>query len=642
MTHRRVRRAQRDLPLLGTVLAREQAQQRGLAGTVRPDETDDVTRGDDEIESGEQHAGAVAGGEIGGLQGRAHVGGHATERPRGPPPPVRRIAKVNPSTAQGRVLVDELVRCGVDEAVLCPGSRNAPLAMALHAADAAGRLRLHVRVDERTAGFLALGLALRSGRPVPVCTTSGTAAANLHPALLEASYSQVPVVALTADRPPELIGTGASQTVVQPGLYGAAVRHAVTLPVATTAPGQNGRWRSAVDRAVAAALGAVGAPAGPVHLNVALAEPLVPDAGDDRAATPEGRAGARPWTAVARGGRRAADPITLDPAAPTVVVAGHGAPPGLDLTGVPVVAEPSSGYWAQSLRTGPWLVGRPELRPAQVVVLGRPTLHRPVSGLLADPAVAVYAVDDPGGTPWTDVAATVRGTGSWPELRGPAGWLQRWRSADVVAARELDAALDGLDAPTGLRLARALLAAVPAGSALVLGSSNPIRDVALAAAPRGDAAVGQHGDVAGIDGTVSTATGVALAHRGPTFALLGDLTLLHDTTGLVLGPDEPAPDLTLVVLNDRGGGIFSLLEQGAPEHAASFERVFGTPHTVDVAALSAAVGVAHTAVDDPAKLAEVLGAPAGRTLVEVRAGRTELRAGHAALRDRIAAALGRR
>jgi 2-succinyl-5-enolpyruvyl-6-hydroxy-3-cyclohexene-1-carboxylate synthase len=228
-----------------------------------------------------------------------------------------------------------------------------------------------------------------------------------------------------------------------------------------------------------------------------------------------------------------------------------------------------------------------------------------------------------------------------PELHGPAGWPQQWHSADAVAARELDAALDGLDAPTGLRLARALLAAVPAGSAVVLGSSNPIRDVALAAVPRDDVTVLSNRGVAGIDGTVSTATGVALAHPGPTFVLLGDLTLLHDTTGLVLGPAEPAPDLTLVVLNDRGGGIFSLLEQGAPEHAASFERVFGTPHTVDVAALSAAVGIAHTAVDDPAKLAEVLGPPAGRTLVEVRAGRTGLRAGHAALRERIAAALDR-
>lgn len=552
---------------------------------------------------------------------------------------------MNPSTGQARVVVDELVRCGVVDAVLCPGSRNAPLAMALHAADAAGRLRLHVRVDERTAGYLALGLALRSGRPVPVCTTSGTAVANLHPAVLEASYSAVPVVVLSADRPPELIGTGASQAVTQAGIFGTAVRHAATLAVAVAATGQQGRWRSAVDRAVAAARGALGGPAGPVHLNVPFAEPLVPGPGPDWPEPLDGRPGGRAWTAVAAAERHAA-PIPLDPAAPTLVVAGHGAPADLDLAGVPVVAEPSSGYWAAGLRTGPWLLDVPALRPAQVVVVGRPTLHRPVARLLADPAVAVHAVADPGGAPWTDVAATLRATGSWTPLRPPRGWLDRWRAADAAAAAALDSALDSgldspldegaaLDVPAGLRLARALVGAVPDGSALVLGSSNPVRDVALAAAPRAGLTVVSNRGVAGIDGTVSTATGVALAHDGPTFALLGDLTLLHDTTGLVLGPDEPTPDLTMVVLNDGGGGIFSLLEQGAPEHAGSFERVFGTPHTVDVAALCTAVGIGHVAVDDPAKLAEVLGTPAGRTVVEVRADRAGLRAGHARLRERI-------
>ena len=139
---------------------------------------------------------------------------------------------MNPSTAHARVIVDELVRCGITDAVLCPGSRSAPLAFALHAADAAGRLRLHVRIDERTAGFLALGLALRSRRPVPVVTTSGTAVANLHPAVLEASHAGVPLLVLTADRPPQLIGTGANQTVVQPGIFGDAVRLAITTAVA--------------------------------------------------------------------------------------------------------------------------------------------------------------------------------------------------------------------------------------------------------------------------------------------------------------------------------------------------------------------------------------------------------------------------
>ena len=537
---------------------------------------------------------------------------------------------MHPSTAHALVIVDELVRCGVTDAVLCPGSRSAPLAFALHAADAAGRLRLHVRIDERTAGFLALGLALRSGRPVPVVTTSGTAVANLHPAVLEASHAGVPLLALTADRPPQLVGTGANQTVVQPGIFSDAVRLALTTAPATDPERENGPWRAAVGRAVAAALGT---PPGPVHVNLPFAEPLVPDG---TGAAPDGRPGGVPWTAVPPQ-RIETAPLPLDPAAPTLVIAGAGAAPEVRTWGLPVVAEPASGVWDAGLRAGPWLLGAlpDDLLPAQVVVAGRPTLHRPVQRLLADPRVAVYALADPAGRAWTDVAGTVRAVGAAPAWRPPAGWTARWHDADAVATKALDAALDDGSAPGGLRLARALVDALPAGALLVVGSSNPIRDVALAAAPRGDVTVLANRGVAGIDGTVSTAVGAALAHGGPAYALLGDLTLLHDTTGLVIGPDEPRPDLTIVVLNDGGGGIFGLLEQGAPEHAASFERVFGTPHTVDLAALAAATGVTHTRVDTLADLTPAR----GLRLVEVRADRTTLRDGHASVRAAVAAAL---
>jgi 2-succinyl-5-enolpyruvyl-6-hydroxy-3-cyclohexene-1-carboxylate synthase len=544
---------------------------------------------------------------------------------------------VNPSTAQAQVIVDELVRCGVTDAVLCPGSRSAPLAFALHAADAAGRLRLHVRIDERTAGFLALGLALRSGRPVPVTTTSGTAVANLHPAVLEASYAGVPVLVLTADRPPQVVGTGANQTVVQPGIFGGAVRLAVTAAVAGDPGRENGVWRAAVCRAVAAALGT---PPGPVHVNLPFAEPLVPDDGT----APAGRPGGAAWTAVPRR-RVEADVLPLDPAAPTLVVAGAGSAGTVRGWGLPVVAEPASGVWDAGLRAGPWLLGAlpDELLPAQVVVAGRPTLHRPVQRLLADPRVAVFALADPEGRGWTDVAGTVRAVGAAPRWSAPTGWVQRWRDADAAAGEALDAALDDPAAPGGLRLARALVDGLPAGALLVVGSSNPVRDVSLAAVPRGDLTVLANRGVAGIDGTVSTAVGAALAHAGagasgPAYALLGDLTLLHDTTGLVIGPDEPRPDLTVVVLNDGGGGIFGLLEQGGPEHAAPFERIFGTPHRVDLAALAAAMGVPHTCVEDPAALGAALAPAPGLRLVEVRADRATLRAGHAALRHAVAAA----
>lgn len=534
---------------------------------------------------------------------------------------------MNPSTVQARVIVDELLRCGITDAVLCPGSRNAPLSFALHAADAAGRLRLHVRIDERTAAFLALGLALRSARPVPVCTTSGTAVANLHPAVLEAAHAAVPLLVLTADRPPELIGTGANQTIDQPGIFGSAVRLALRGAVGMSA----GPLRAGVDRAVAAATGALGGPPGPVHLNLPFAEPLVP--GGPGEPSP-GRDGGAPWTVVEPITRQS-PPLPLDPSAPTLVIAGHGAP-AIDLP-VPVVAEPASAAWPGALRTGPWLLGAPSaaaLVPAQVVVAGRPTLHRPVQRLLADPAVAVYALADSRGGPWTDVAGTVRAVGALPALTPDPSWLRRWRAADTAASAALDRALQDVAAPAGLRLARNLVAALPDGAQLVLGSSNPVRDVSLAAAPRAGLRVLANRGVAGIDGTVSTAVGAALAHPGPGYALLGDLTLLHDTTGLVLGPDEPRPDLTLVVLNDGGGGIFGLLEQGAAEHAAAFERVFGTPHRVDLAALCAATGVAHTRVEVDGLAAALAPAP-GLRMVEVRADRSVLRAGHAALRAAV-------
>ncbi len=552
------------------------------------------------------------------------------------------------ATGVARLVVDELVRGGVADAVLCPGSRNAPLAFALHAADAAGRLRLHVRIDERTAGFLALGLAVAGGRPVPVCTTSGTAAANLHPAVLEAAHAGVPLVALTADRPPELIGTGASQTIVQPGLFGGAVR-----PVPAVG-GTEAQCRAALARALAVASGWGGGGQGPVQVNLPFGEPLVPGVADDSGVAgsagaagdepPPGRPDGRPWT-VAPAPSPSVPALPLDPAADTLVIAGPGAPP-LAAAGVPVVAEPSSAAWPYALAAGPWLLDSPALRPAQVVVAGRPTLHRAVARLLADPSVAVYALADAGGPEWTDVAGTVRGVGALPALRPDPAWLRRWHAADAAAASALGRALAvaPIDrssgsgrVPVGLRLARALVAALPDGAQLVVGSSNPVRDVALAASPRPGLVVRSNRGVAGIDGTVSTAIGAALGWPAPSYALLGDLTFLHDTTGLVLGPQEARPDLAIVVLNDRGGGIFSLLEQGGPGHAGSFERVFGTPHAVDLAALCAATGVPHVRAEPEGVGAAAAGA--GLRVVEVAADRSDLRGGHTALRATVAEAV---
>lgn len=550
---------------------------------------------------------------------------------------------MNPSTALATVLVDELVRCGVRHAVLCPGSRNAPLSFALQAAEQAGWLTLHVRIDERSAAFLALGLALRSELPVPVVCTSGTAAANLHPAVLEAHHAGIPLLAVTADRPAELVGTGANQTVRQAGLFGAAVRAAPSL-AAPSDCAQHTQWRSAVDRAVAAARGALGGGPGPVHLNVPFREPLVPPpdtvAGSQKGAGLQGRPTGEPWTVVATGTPLRLE-VELDLSRRTLVVAGHGAPPSPP--GLPLVAEPTAPDWPDALAAGPWLLGSPlidQLRPEQVLVLGRPTLHRSVQRLLADPTVAVTILTDR--PEWTDIAATAVAVGTALRCVGSPDpeWLSFWQKVDALAADAVNATVQSCSEVTGFGVARLLVAALPAGALLLLGSSNPIRDVSLAARPRRGLTVLANRGVAGIDGTISTAIGAALVHGGPAYALVGDLTFLHDSNGLLAGADEDRPDLTVVIANDDGGGIFALLEQGAPEYAGAFERVFGTPHGTELAALCAAHHVPHVRAS-ASELAEVAVAPArGVRVVEVVTQRSGLRALHDHIRTAVATAVG--
>jgi 2-succinyl-5-enolpyruvyl-6-hydroxy-3-cyclohexene-1-carboxylate synthase len=542
---------------------------------------------------------------------------------------------VNPSTAFARVLVDELVRGGVTDAVVAPGSRSAPVAVALAAAERDGRVRLHVRVDERTAGFLALGLAKRSGSPVPVLTTSGTAAAHLHAAVLEADAAGVPLLALTADRPPELRATGANQTIEQVGLFGPVVRWAadVGVPEAGREDAQNRYWRSLVSRALAGARGALSGDPGPVHLNLALREPLLPDAevpasldgvwaGRDRGA---------PWTDVAL---PAAPPRPASSGPPRTLVVVGDCPPALgraaaelaDACHWPVVAEPSSGSWgaAGAVRSGALVLGAPHWlaahRPDRVLVVGRPTLSRPVQSLLADPGVRVEAVA--AGPRWADAArGAARVALALPAAGGvlAEGWRPAWTAAADRAGAAVDGVLDETGALTAARLARDVVAALPAGALLVLGSSTPVRDVDRLAVPRGDVTVLANRGVAGIDGTVSTAIGAALAHArdsgGPAFALLGDLTLLHDLTGLVLGDDEPAPDLTLVVRDDDGGGIFAQLEPGEDRHARDYRRVFGTPHGRDLVAVARALGWAAGPVRGPEELPAALAAGGPRVVV---------------------------
>lgn len=532
------------------------------------------------------------------------------------------------------MVVDELARGGVREVVLCPGSRNAPLAFALQAADAAGQLRLHMRVDERTAGFLAVGLAVASGAPVPVVMTSGTAVANLGPAVLEANYARVPLIVLSANRPYEMLGTGANQTIEQLGLFGSQVRATISLGLAEAEPTaeypkQNSVWRSAVCRVLAAARGTRSGNAGPVHFDIPLREPLVPDAASDESA-PAGRGVDQPWTATQYATLDV--PLDIDLTPDTVVISGHGAGLRSELAALPTVAEPTAPAHGPALHP----LALSLLKPRQAIITGRPTLHRQVSRVLADPEVTVYALTT--GPRWPDVSGNVVGTGTRAVTSGAptAQWLARCRELDLRARAVVREELARHPKPTGLHVAAVIMDALREGDQLLLGASNPVRDAALVSAPKSGVRVLSNRGVAGIDGTVSSAVGAALHHPGRTIALIGDLTFLHDASGLLIGRGEPRPDdLTIVVANDDGGGIFELLEQGDPQYAGVFERVFGTPHGMDLSALCAAYRIPHRQVDPAGLAAELAGPGGGFRVLEVLTDRTGLRELHAAVRTKI-------
>jgi 2-succinyl-5-enolpyruvyl-6-hydroxy-3-cyclohexene-1-carboxylate synthase len=536
-------------------------------------------------------------------------------------------------------MVDELARCGVRQFVLCPGSRNAPLSMALAQAEADGKITLHVRIDERSATFFALGLA-EAGQYVAVVVTSGTAVANLHPAVLEAHHSGKPVLLLTADRPVELLGTGANQVVDQHAVFGGAAAF-MDFPIAETRTGQNAVWRALICRAVATAA------SGPMQINVPLREPLVPDGDDEWPESLDGRPGDLPWTSVPAATRPAGNPIP-DLGPRPLLVLGDGDPALLTdaartaaEAGWPVLAEPTATAAALAggaeLITHGTLIANADalaLQPTGLVVAGRPTLTRWVARLMRTVGV-VHVVDD--NPQWTDAAHVATSVSRWlapVDLVGAQAdpdWLARWRDADDTVTRVVAKLLAEQPWPTGLRVTREIVAALPPSAVLFLGSSNPVRLVDLVATPRADLRVYANRGVAGIDGSVSTASGLSIGLGARSYALIGDLTFLHDANGLLLGPDEQRPDLTVLVLNDVGGGIFSLLEQGAPAHERSFERVFGTPHQVDIEKLCAAHNVTYQRVSTVDGLHAAVAEHGGLRVVEVRVPREGIRDLHAAL-----------
>ena len=545
-------------------------------------------------------------------------------------------------------LVDEWVRNGVTEAVVAPGSRSTPLAVAL-AAD--GRLCLHVVVDERSAAFFALGLGLASGRPAVVLTTSGTAAAELHPAVIEAHQARVPMIACTADRPPDLHHIGAPQTVEQEHLFAGAVRWAFApgVPEEATA----GTWRSLASRAVAEAVAHPAGP-GPVHLNLAFREPLTGEA--DR--TIAGRAGGGPWHVRVPA---VASPPTgvvaaLAAGAKGVLVAGAGAGDPVvvhrlaDALGWPVLADPRSGCRVPSratvatadalLRVDGFAAAH---RPDVVVRLGAPWASRVVGEWLAGLDVPQYLVDphgawlDPGRSASVVVAADPGALAAAvlaaSPVAAPHGWVAGWVAAEAAAQGALDGALSGRDLSEP-GVAREVVRVLPAGSTLVVSSSMPVRDIEWYGPPHPSLRVLSNRGANGIDGVVSTALGAAVATGGHTVALVGDLAFLHDTNALLIPPGTGSGvDATIVVVDNDGGGIFSFLPQASVLDEARFERLLGTPHGLDLMAVARAHGVPATSATT---LDEVAAAVARRPDgVQVVVARVPDRPANVALHDEL-------
>ncbi|MEO5917970.1 MAG: 2-succinyl-5-enolpyruvyl-6-hydroxy-3-cyclohexene-1-carboxylic-acid synthase [Candidatus Limnocylindrales bacterium] len=589
-----------------------------------------------------------------------------------------------------RAFVEELARAGVREAVVCPGSRSTPLALAL---EAHAVIRTTVLLDERSAGFFALGVARTSGRAVVLLATSGTAAVNFAPAIVEASLARVPLVVLTADRPAELRDRGAPQAIDQVGLYGSFVRWSTDLPLPDMAPETLAHFRSVAGRAVAVALAG---PPGPVHVNAPFREPLIP-AGElgPWPDLPAQRALGNldveaPFLAAAAGVRRLdgdqlsrlADSIVATPRG--LIVAGPLEDRGSDTAdaiaalavaaGYPIVADPLSGLRAgrhdrshvlargdQLTRPGPWLdIHEPNL----VIRFGAMPTSKPVVELLKRGRPELLVIDGDGG--WREAAllpatfihadATATATdlasaltsrqASVHRATGRDPWCADWLAAEAIADRTMRAWVLDLAEPFEGAPFHHLASALPDGAVLWAGNSMPVRDLDgwLPSTDRAIRIQANRG-ANGIDGVLSTALGSASVAGGPVVLVVGDISFLHDLGALVTARIADV-SLTVVLIANDGGGIFSFLPQatatapgvGLPER---YERLFGTPHGIAVGPIVEAVGHRHRTVDErtlPGTLAASVGQP-GLTVLELRTDRVRNVELHRAAAAAVAAAL---
>jgi len=494
--------------------------------------------------------------------------------------------RMNQATQLARVIVRQILEAGITDAVISPGSRNAPLSLALVAAQKQNLIKLHIRIDERTAAFYALGLAKASNRPVPVICTSGTAVANYHPAVLEASHSNIPLFVITADRPAELRRTGANQTTEQARIFGKAVRY----------------FSDVSGGAFPLELPLNALQSGPVHINVQFDEPLLAD--DDSS-----------WL----------DAITVTPpkvfdrkkagtlASKTtrgLLVIGHDRG-GIEIAAVnnfiellkwPVISEDPLSFPQAHAHASLFLTSTTiakDLAPDTVIVIGRTTLSRSVNTLIKS-ARSSFVIDPRIATVDSDRLADKKFT-DLPELHvAPADpdWIAKWQKYSERAAK----VVKEISVWSEPLIARELAANLPEKATLFVASSRPIRDLEAFASARGGVTTYANRGLAGIDGNISTATGIA-THHGAAFAVLGDLAFLHDLTGLI---HHDLVNLKIFVINNDGGGIFSTLPQRGVD---GFEEVFGTPHGLEPAKIAASIGINSKRINSAADLKSELSAP---------------------------------
>ncbi|WP_341953761.1 2-succinyl-5-enolpyruvyl-6-hydroxy-3-cyclohexene-1-carboxylic-acid synthase [Salinibacterium sp. TMP30] len=564
----------------------------------------------------------------------------------------------SPATNFSVALLEEFVRLGVRDIVVSPGSRSQALALAAAEFEKQGLLRLRVRIDERVGAFLALGLAVETGSPVLVVTTSGTAVANLHPAVLEAHHSAVPLIIISADRPDSLRGIGSNQTTQQPGIFGTAVHQTWDVAAPTGAAGE-------MDAAAQLAREAIAAVNGPVHLNLSFDEPLSAPftwQPSERDVAPEPAVARRhPFPdlfsdldpvveTTTQHSPGAPTRLALSPAPATVVIAGTGAGPRAEQVarelGAPLIAEVASGA-----HFGPNLVvAYRELlntanfgdRVARVIVFGHPTLSREIPALIQRAGVQTIVVRHPSVDDYNP-GRCVRLFVDEVSVSGDAtdrAWLGRWVSSsrqlletesiapdiDADAGTHAKSELAIVRTPVDRRmLAEAVWRATWPHDRLVLGASRLIREVDRVV-PGKKIPVHANRGLAGIDGTISTALGIALAsqaeagNEGVTRVLLGDLAIFHDVGALMFGMGEPRPRIQVIVGNDGGGTIFDVLEV-ASQAGDSFDRVLLTQQNASIEALAVAYGWRYLSAATRGELDQALSAHPEPTIIEVPLGR---------------------